>query len=85
MRCSSFEPLLDDFVDGTLDSKNRNHVATHLEGCESCSALLRELRVIDALLLTPRLLEPAQNFTFKAMADVRAIPQPHAHRLPALP
>jgi anti-sigma factor RsiW len=84
MRCSSFEPLLDDFVDGTLPQAERRRVLAHVDACESCRALLEELRVIDALLLTPRQVEPAPNFTFRTMADVRAMPQPHVHRTPAL-
>jgi len=80
MPCSSFKPLLDEYVDGMLPSRRNALVAAHLEGCAECSALLEELRVIDALLVTPRILEPAPNFTFKVMAEVRALPQPHVHR-----
>jgi hypothetical protein len=38
------------------------------------------LRVIDGLLLAPRQLEPAPNFTFKVMAEARCLPAPRAHR-----
>jgi hypothetical protein len=38
------------------------------------------LRVIDGLLLSPRQLEPAPNFTFKVMAEARCLPAPHVHR-----
>jgi len=85
MRCSSFEPLLDEFVDGTLPLDVHARVAAHAEECASCGALLAELRVIDALLLTPRRLEPAPNFNFAVMAEVRSLPQPHASRFHALP
>ncbi len=84
MRCSSFEPLLDDFVDGTLPLEKHARVAAHVETCPSCGALLRELRVIDALLLQPRRLEPAPNFAFAVMAEVRALPSPHASRVPGI-
>jgi predicted anti-sigma-YlaC factor YlaD len=77
VRCSSFEPLLDAFVDGTLRHADRARVYEHVDGCERCRTLLHELRVVDALLLTPRQLEPAPNFTFKTMAEVRALLQPH--------
>ena len=85
MRCSSFEPLLDEFVDGSLPLHVHARVAAHAEECASCGALLAELRVIDALLLTPRRLEPAPNFNFAVMAEVRSLPQPHASRFHALP
>ncbi|MBV9103116.1 MAG: zf-HC2 domain-containing protein [Candidatus Eremiobacteraeota bacterium] len=84
MRCSSFEPLLDDFIDGTLPPLKNAHVLRHVERCQHCRGLLEELRVIDALLLTPRQLEPVANFTFKTMAEVRSMPPPHVHRTPAL-
>lgn len=83
MHCSSFEPLLDEFVDGTLSPLARARVLKHVEGCDHCRGLLEELRVVDALLLTPRQLEPAPNFTFRTMAEASAVPTPHVHRTPA--
>jgi anti-sigma factor RsiW len=80
MRCSSFEPLLDAYVDGELTPARRARIAAHVESCANCAALLTELRVIDGLLLSPRGLEPAPNFTIKVMADVRAVAAPRAHR-----
>ena len=85
MHCSSFEPLLDEFVDGTLTPRERALVSAHLGNCADCAALLQELRVIDALLLKPRELDPAPNFTFKTMAEVRSMPKPHVHHVPHLP
>jgi anti-sigma factor RsiW len=85
MRCSSFEPQFDAYVDGGLTPAQRARIAEHVAGCESCSSLLEEFRVIDALLLVPRQLEPQPNFTFKVMAEVRCLPRPHAHRTAPLP
>lgn len=84
MRCSSFEPLLEAYVEGGLSPVRRAWVAAHLERCPECALLLDELRVVDGLLLEPRVLEPAPNFTFKVMAEVRALPPPHAPRFPHL-
>jgi anti-sigma factor RsiW len=84
MRCSSSEALLDAYVEGTLDPRRRALVAAHLATCDGCTSLLEEFRVIDALLLKPRTLEPAANFTFKVMAEVRDMPRPHVHRVPTL-
>jgi anti-sigma factor RsiW len=84
MRCSSFEPLLDEFVDGTLTPVRTRRVAKHVADCTECSALLAELRVVDALLLTARPTEPVANFTFKAMAEIRSMRAPHVHRTPIL-
>ncbi|MBC5800368.1 MAG: zf-HC2 domain-containing protein [Candidatus Eremiobacteraeota bacterium] len=85
MRCSYFKPRLDAYVDGDLEPRERALIAVHVGSCPECAGLLEELRVIDALLLGPRRLEPAANFTYKVMADVRALPQPHVHRIPTLP
>jgi anti-sigma factor RsiW len=82
MRCSSFEPLLDAYVDGELSPARRARIAAHLDSCTECAAILAELRVIDGLLLEPRQLEPAPNFTFRVMAEARCLPAPRAHHLP---
>jgi anti-sigma factor RsiW len=80
MHCSSFEPLLAAYLDGELPPALGARLAEHLRTCVSCTELLAELRAIDGLLLAPRQLEPAPNFTFKVMADVRPLPAPRAHR-----
>ena len=84
MHCSSFEPMLEAYVEGGLSPARRVRLAVHLESCKNCAELLEELRVVDGLLLVPRVLEPAPNFTFKIMAEVRAMPAPHAPRFPHL-
>jgi anti-sigma factor RsiW len=80
MHCSSFEPLLAAYLDGELPPALGARLAEHVRACVSCGELLAELRAIDGLLLGPRQLEPAPNFTFKVMADVRPLPVPRAHR-----
>ncbi len=80
MRCSSFNDSLDEYVEGTLTASARMRFENHAEACPACAALLAEYRVIDALLLAPRKLEPAPNFTFAVMAEVRSLPPPRHHR-----
>ena len=85
MACSSsFEALLDEYVDGTLGPRERARTEAHLRACDSCPALLEEVRVIDALLLGPRQLEPAPNFSFKVMAEARSMHPPHRAHVPHL-
>jgi anti-sigma factor RsiW len=81
MRCSSSktQALLDEFVDGTLADADHARVEAHVATCDDCASLLEELRVVDALLVAPRVLEPAANFTFAVMADVRTMRAPHPH------
>jgi anti-sigma factor RsiW len=82
--CSSFEPLLAPYVDGALPAATWVQLSAHLERCGSCSALLEELRVIDAMLLTARPLDPAPNFTFRVMAELGTLPAPRVRRASVL-
>lgn len=79
MRCSSFDVLLDRYVEATLPPAQMKAVSEHLRLCASCTALLTELRVVDALLATTKSVELAPNFTFAVMAEVRSAPA-HAKR-----
>jgi len=83
MRCSSCEPLLDQYLDRVLSHRSMLHVAKHLHSCKTCQALLHELRSVDGLLLgaKPPLLPP--NFTFAVMAEVRSQPATRRRRVPA--
>ncbi len=81
MHCSSSsEAALDEFLEGTLSPVRHARLAAHLAACDACADLLAELRVVDALLLRPRQFDPAPNFSFKVMAEIRAIPAPQAAR-----
>ncbi|MGB6985182.1 MAG: zf-HC2 domain-containing protein [Candidatus Aquilonibacter sp.] len=79
MRCSSCEPLLDRYVEGTLVPRDMARVSGHLRTCPRCESLLTELRVVDALLATTAPVELAPNFTFAVMAEARTTPM-RAHR-----
>lgn len=78
MRCSSCEPLLDRYVEGTLSPRQMTEVTAHLQKCSACSALLDELKVVDGLLFTTRVPELPPNFTFAVMADAKTMPVPKA-------
>ena len=74
VRCSSSEPLLDRYLEGTLTPREMVRVGGHLRTCTHCAALLTELRVVDALLATTAPVELAPNFTFAVMAETSTIP-----------
>lgn len=82
VRCSSCEPLLDRYIEGTLTPRQMIDITAHLRECTSCSELLREVKVIDGLLATTREPVLAENFTFAVMAEVRAMPAPRARQHP---
>jgi anti-sigma factor RsiW len=81
VRCSSCEPLLDRYVEGTLTPREMARVRAHLLNCPHCEMLLAELRVVDALLATTQTPQLAPNFTFAVMADVRTTPMNIRRRL----
>jgi anti-sigma factor RsiW len=83
MRCSLYSSRLDEYIDGALSATDRREVENHVEWCSECATLLEELRVVDALLLSANSpIEPSANFTFRVMAEVRSLPQPHVRRTP---
>jgi hypothetical protein len=79
VRCSWFEPLLDDHLEGTLRPREARRVAAHLRACPGCARLLDELRVVDALLTTARAPGVAGDIT-AAVVSATAATQPHARR-----
>lgn len=82
MRCSSCEPLLDRYIEGTLTPRQMIDISEHIGDCSTCSALLEEVKVIDGLLATTVVSELPENFTFAVMAEVNALPAPRARQHP---
>jgi anti-sigma factor RsiW len=80
--CSSSEDLFEAYLDGTLLPAQRARLLAHLAGCGPCKGMLEELRVVDALISSPRHVELPANFTFATMAEVRSLPRPHATSAP---
>ena len=83
MRCSSCEPLLDAYLEASLPPRQGGPVARHLRTCVSCASLLRELRVIDALLETAR--PPGSvgpDFTASVVTAARVAPPRARRRVP---
>jgi anti-sigma factor RsiW len=69
--CSSCEARFERLLEGELSPRDRSEVLAHVDGCVACRETLEELRVVDALLLQPRRVELAANFTFATMAEAR--------------
>ncbi len=82
MNCSSFEDLLEQYFENTLLPREAASMKLHLDRCAACAALFEEVRVVDALLLTPQKTEPRANFTFAVMAEARAMHAPTRKRTP---
>jgi anti-sigma factor RsiW len=80
--CSSSEDLFEAYLDGTLLPAQRARLLAHLAGCGPCKGVLDELRVVDALMSSPRHVELPANFTFATMAEVRSLARPHVSTVP---
>ena len=82
MNCRWSEERFERFLDGDLTPRDRSTLLAHVDACDGCRGLLEELRVVDALLLEPRTVTLAPNFTFATMAEVRALPTPAPKSVP---
>jgi hypothetical protein len=80
--CSWCEERFELFLDDALTGGERARLLAHVDRCDACLGLLEELRVVDALLLAPRMVELPANFTLATMADVRTLPPPCTYRAP---
>ena len=74
--CSHFEDLFDAYLEGTQSHGVRLRVDLHLTECSACRDFLADLRIIDGLLVRTPQIDPAINFTFAVMAEVRSMPPP---------
>lgn len=61
LKCSEFEELLTDYLDGTLDRETHKAVAAHALRCPLCHALLNEVK--DALELCHEITAPKASLT----------------------
>lgn len=82
MRCSSCEPLLDAYLEAALRRFEARAVTSHLRTCTDCTALLDELRVVDALLATARSPSVAPDFTATVVSATRETATHAKRRLP---
>lgn len=80
MRCSWCEAVLDEYVDATLPPRRMLAVARHLQQCPDCEALHRQLRIVDGLLHTRKMLDVEPDFSKAVMVHIESMPVPHAPR-----
>ena len=71
MDCAEFEVLLADSMDGTLDAPGReaerDAFAQHLESCEACAAMAKEVRSALAFMELAAEPEPPRELTGKIL------------------
>jgi anti-sigma factor RsiW len=80
VRCSWCEAVLDEYVDATLPPRRMLAVARHLQQCPACEALHRQLRIVDGLLHTRKMLDVEPDFSKAVMVHIQSMPVPQAPR-----
>lgn len=80
MRCSWCEDVLDEYVEATLPPRRMLAVSRHLQECPDCEALHRQLRIVDGLLHTRKMLDVEPDFSKAVMTHIQTMPVPHAPR-----
>ena len=81
MKCEDLNEALVDLVDGRLDGAGQRSVERHLEGCESCRALVEDLRSIRAAAFMLDRREPKAETWPKVQAAIAAEPAPKGRLL----
>ena len=84
LTCESFDQLLADYLEGTLDLGRRELVEHHLNRCDRCAALVRDLMAIQRQARSLPDLVPSrdlwQGIAERIEAPVLSIPAPAARR-----
>jgi anti-sigma factor RsiW len=82
MNCADLQTdVLVDLVDGRLDGAEQRDVERHLEGCDTCRALVEDLRSIRAAALVLDRHEPGAAVWSKVQAAIAAGPAPKGRLL----
>ena len=69
-QCREVTRLLQDYVDGTLPSRQATAVSLHLQDCPACARRERELRALVAVLASLPRPEPPAGFDDRILAAV---------------
>jgi hypothetical protein len=75
MNCAELEPLLCDYVDGTLDLERRRLVESHIAECALCAEIVREGTAAVAFTRNVPRPEPPQELITRILFE---LPLPHA-------
>jgi len=59
MRCEDIQEELEAFLGNEIDKQKRNQIQSHLDKCQNCSGVLRELTRLSKVLQTWKEIEPS--------------------------
>lgn len=75
MTCETIRDLLDEYVDRTLDARERAEITAHLDGCEACRAEEQALRaLLAAAARLPGETVPRRDLWPAVAAEIRSAP-----------
>jgi hypothetical protein len=72
MKCKDFEELLVQYLEDSLDPKERKKVEQHLGECEACRINLQEMESTLHLLAEEQLPQPEEDFWINFLPQVRS-------------
>ena len=72
MTCAEFETLLCDYVDNTLDVRQRRSVEEHRDSCANCAELARDVTAAMAFMERAAEVEPPPELLTKITFDIPA-------------
>ena len=67
MNCQEAQPLIDDYLDGLLDSSQREQLTAHLNQCVDCAEALAQERQFRQMLKSAPLPPPSTGFVDRAL------------------
>ncbi len=79
--CDDIAPLLSAFNDGELTAQETNRVAEHLDGCETCKAVVLDYLLLGHHLRTATDLPSLEGFTERVMKGIADTRRPFRGRL----
>jgi hypothetical protein len=69
MNCEQVKELLSAYLDNTLAQEEHQQIATHLQNCAECSAMLADFRRFDALLIQLPRISPDESLQEKIFSS----------------
>lgn len=74
--CQAIAPLISEYINGTLDSKDVWMVQSHIARCEPCALMAAEFQTLTQLLKKVPERTPTSSFDEKLASRIASLPQP---------
>lgn len=81
MTCAELQPLLCDYVDGTLHGSAKSALEEHLAGCLACSELVHDISGAMAFMDRAAEVEPPPELLTRILHEIPYVRQPRWKRM----